>query len=1838
MSRPLTLAELHCRNLRAKANLPRRPPSPSRHDGPNLRVLEGSEKDTSGSTDIFDSTLVNTIDSTGASELLGPSVAHVIELVSGESGDEAVGSTSQLSKKHPSIEGEPSSLDLVEENVQVEAAFRLCLEALQIPAQEIDKCDEKALHSRQEGSHLSRIENEEKGCVNKDLQGLKGEQLVCRKTGSGASSSSTKSGRISKRSSSVSSSSSKSSSSRLRQPNRSNCGPRARSNSRKRGRSSSRDRGRSRCRLRSNSRHRGRSMSGHRGRSRSRNRVRSRSRHQTRSSSRHRVGSYSASRGQTSSGPVPRGRSKSRTRNTSINKKRTQSSRTNKGKTTSFKQSKSPVRNPRRLIRTKNNEVTINVTLFNDEMQKKKVDLSLGSLIQSSAKMLHQQDHSLSIKKKQAVKVGLSSSTPNQVENVLTNGVKRKELPLAASLTLKEVESPFSPAVQRFLELFNLSGLDQSEDDASDEENKSSQLASKSQKENLDSAKEKKLENSSTIENGAMLRCNKNGTLPKLAAPVNASVQRDSVAHKDSVVNQQSPATNPEEHEYEMIQEVLKEIGLNIGVTEIGKLSTRAQGRKNEQKVSVGSSECHRPAESSIHSSSSTVGGSSYLAKCKDMVAQTPAPLGQQIPTPAIVSEVKTPGLGHKSPTSALIQQIPSPVIGQQVPALDLGQQMKGPILAEHHAPINSAPPIVNASPTTAPVYYTANYTPAQVPQNYPPLIPGTPSVYSQYVPTPSWTSCPPDQQLNMSHTPTLPPAINVNTPIVGTGASMHLPIPAREPLSDEKNEEFQKKKVIEDRQKLKAERETRQMKIAFLEKELERTRKQLAETYLVKRQDRDGHPDLALKKVTMARDYLFGELNLLKKEETLAAETQSELDAIAEIMGIDTGKPRKQSTDRKRERSRSQEKPSRRGRSKSQEKTSKRERSRSPEKLSYRGRSRSQEKTSKGMKSKTTEKSRPQTKHSNSDMSRNREKSTSPATVTADLQGSCQTTKSSNDKTSKFIKSPSHSAVQAAGVYEYYDAGSHWCRECNTVCGTMLDFFSHLHHKKHQQTLDPDTRPWASKTLSEMNQETSKDPNKVTLPAKGSEFVVPLKAYYCKLCGEISGDKIGMTEHVKCSNHNQNYKKYIDQHLLYEERRNLDRQAGLAAAMEAKRRREREMKHKLQEDLQEDEKGSDPKLAKKVNDQGTHGQNKVTISKETSQKILNRNSIVKQEDTESGLEKSEEVHTAGNDVDGNSCTDTQKTTQVQDGKLKPISITISKKPVLYVQSKIRPNLPAPCMVPRQTITANIFKPAPLNTFLSIKTGPTTKPLTLGTNVSKPENIFVPDKPKGTDIGLVPLKKTESSLKALVAEFSDQTPKPTWRVAVEHRVGFLNKPKQDFLNSDKQEPPTVKFQTPAASLALGNEELTKEIPRDNSEAPNCSSQTPIVVGAPLQTSGRQVKQSNEVALGNLRSSTYDRPTDVLKSARTSESQRTLDPWTAKISREGETVPLSVCQEFIEENTSQTDQADVGLKRVSFPIAVGPSNNEKPNDDLTKGNSYIYVKRFDIAPQSDLLGTQIDLCQKQPSIQSPAVSNVSGTFVTLTEEAKQEQPVLDCLNEQDHPGNFLLDLSTQQVDVEVSEADELLVPEEDAPMPEVSSVSPALNLGNLYASDNFTINVKLKDGVSDTQLTSGQDHLDKSVIKLTDQVSKVERPKANYFDKAERTTAFLREQSPDLSDKNPWQTQHPNKMHLNVLAIGAQGLRKLETNLAGTYSDIVERGCSKLLPTTLDESSERTKSPFVTSEGVIKTAAESRTLTAKEVSGNVLTGSGGQSSLVLDPIVDNPNSPEDSSEEAAYLSD
>ncbi|XP_054653852.1 zinc finger protein 318 [Dunckerocampus dactyliophorus] len=142
---------------------------------------------------------------------------------------------------------------------------------------------------------------------------------------------------------------------------------------------------------------------------------------------------------------------------------------------------------------------------------------------------------------------------------------------------------------------------------------------------------------------------------------------------------------------------------------------------------------------------------------------------------------------------------------------------------------------------------------------------------------------------------------------------------------------------------------------------------------------------------------------------------------------------------------------------------------------------------------------------------------------------------------------------------FEYYDAGNHWCKNCNVTSGSMFDFFTHLHSKMHWKTLDPYERPWAS-SPSEVMRKTPIE-EKQTKPAKGSEFLLPVRGFFCLLCKKFFGDAICAEEHTTTHFHNDCYKKKMYENPLYEQRRNLDRQAGLVSDVTGKKRKNEEDK-----------------------------------------------------------------------------------------------------------------------------------------------------------------------------------------------------------------------------------------------------------------------------------------------------------------------------------------------------------------------------------------------------------------------------------------------------------------------------------------------------------------------------------------------------------------------------------------------------------------------------------------------------------------------------------------------------
>ncbi|XP_045150844.1 zinc finger protein 318 [Echinops telfairi] len=519
----------------------------------------------------------------------------------------------------------------------------------------------------------------------------------------------------------------------------------------------------------------------------------------------------------------------------------------------------------------------------------------------------------------------------------------------------------------------------------------------------------------------------------------NSSLPSSGLAVKRESIEEANP-------EYAKIHDLLKTIGLDIGVTEISKLAVRTQERLHGKKQS-----------SRLSADPRCVGDRHFSSDCHPLVDHRfldPHRLESMEPRH---SNTHSPQVSHPHPASPVdpyryTKNSPpflksDHVMGQVSRPEVIGSGFQSSIAVRCMLPSTPSVPIRHSHPAALSQFHiprAPQFAAARIAQNYQgPAIPlASFDTYQHYMAyaTSRWpkypTSQPSKHSLLEPHRmmpitkqaarsrPNLRviPTVTHDDPKLEESALSSVPsvqVPAQVPfptfvgfnsekISDEKNRASQKQKVIEEREKLKSDGEARQKKMYYLRTELERLHKQQGEMLRKKRREKDGHKDPLLVEVSRLQDNIVKDIAKLQQEAEEAEKKQSELDKVAQILGIDIfDKSQKSSNDSKE----------------SLEKPEKAEKAKSPEKMM----------------------SSPSDSANNKESKINNEKSYDKSPQPAES-----------------LQPATKQSDQPLTVYEYYDAGNHWCKDCNTICGTLFDFFTHMHNKKHTQEqfqLSPELR-----------------------------------------------------------------------------------------------------------------------------------------------------------------------------------------------------------------------------------------------------------------------------------------------------------------------------------------------------------------------------------------------------------------------------------------------------------------------------------------------------------------------------------------------------------------------------------------------------------------------------------------------------------------------------------------------------------------------------------------------------------------------------------------------------------
>ncbi|XP_016393613.1 zinc finger protein 318-like [Sinocyclocheilus rhinocerous] len=573
-------------------------------------------------------------------------------------------------------------------------------------------------------------------------------------------------------------------------------------------------------------------------------------------------------------------------------------------------------------------------------------------------------------------------------------------------------------------------------------------------------------------------------------------------------IGPQDVKVRKEVEEYEKIQDLLKTIGLDLGMAEISKMAARTQerlhGNTPAKTLTRRQSDRKHRSRSRSYSSSSSRSFSRSRSSSRSRSRRSQSRSGSLDHT-SRRSKKKPVSPEQRSPCShSQNKKEAKPGIAESgwptTPTVGPGTQTypSRPSLPAHPMPPYPGPPPRGVMP---PDYPPGSYDPYG---NYVPYMPpGWPMYPPPGIPVPPPSPMDPYSLPNIER-----PFLKVITTVQSESKDDNPKAPPKsDPVAtkaitsgiqrkeiEDKNTASQKQKVMEELEKLKKENEMRHKRKENLLKDVETLRKQQGELLRKKRREKDGHKDPVLIELSQLQEDAMAQISKLRSEQREADQKYEELVKVALILGIGY-KDSKISGDHRQ-----------------QPLQSKKESTRSPDK--------SGAKTSTSFNKVASSKSR-----------------------------------ASPEKPKSPPPSSSHSLDTAAEQFEYYDAGNHWCKNCNVTSGSMFDYFMHLHSKTHRKTLDPYDRPWA-KSESEKKPPAGKRTSK---PAKGSEFLIPVRGFFCQLCKEFFGDPICAEAHVTCHAHNERYKAKMYENPLYEQRRNLDRQAGLGSQKSSERKRKRE-------------------------------------------------------------------------------------------------------------------------------------------------------------------------------------------------------------------------------------------------------------------------------------------------------------------------------------------------------------------------------------------------------------------------------------------------------------------------------------------------------------------------------------------------------------------------------------------------------------------------------------------------------------------------------------------------------
>lgn len=197
------------------------------------------------------------------------------------------------------------------------------------------------------------------------------------------------------------------------------------------------------------------------------------------------------------------------------------------------------------------------------------------------------------------------------------------------------------------------------------------------------------------------------------------------------------------------------------------------------------------------------------------------------------------------------------------------------------------------------------------------------------------------------------------------------------------------------------------------------------------------------------------------------------------------------------------------------------------------------------------------------------------------------------------FVGAPITDEDEDISFKVFNDPGCHWCKQCDIFVSDLGAYLQHLQSDKHWRACETKEEPWRK---SQIKPKIELDVKKIAVEIKGTHTLMPVRGYFCQVCGVLLGSQGHAEDHLKTNKHNRCFNRHVLMNGTVELNYSVSKSRSLSKMQKLDAKRQREQEEKEEREKESKKRAIEAEIKKRMTEEKDK-ENRSKKNRESSEK-----------------------------------------------------------------------------------------------------------------------------------------------------------------------------------------------------------------------------------------------------------------------------------------------------------------------------------------------------------------------------------------------------------------------------------------------------------------------------------------------------------------------------------------------------------------------------------------------------------------------------------------------------------